>query len=56
MSLHKRSEESDELLFSNLTGQEPEEEVTLKNKNNNGTQSINEEKKTRNQRSSVELC
>lgn len=46
MSLHKCAEESDELLFSNLTGQEPEEEVTLKNKNNNGTQSISEEKKT----------
>lgn len=38
ISLHKCPEESNELLFSNLTGQKPEEEVTLKNKNNNSTQ------------------
>lgn len=45
--LHKWSEESDEPLLSNLTGQKPEEEVTLNNKKNNSTQSIKEEKKRR---------
>lgn len=32
------------MLFSNSTGQKPEEEVTLKNKKNNITQSVEEEK------------
>lgn len=41
ISLHKYSEESDELLFSNLTGQKSEEEVTLNSQNNKSTQSIN---------------